>query len=287
MTRIPVNGIELNVEVEGKGPAVLLLHGFTGDVSTWDTFLPVLGGFETVRIDLIGHGASDAPEEPHRYSMDHAVEDICAILDHFRLNEIGLLGYSLGGRVALHFALRHPERLWGLVLESASPGIESADERRARIASDEALASDLLRDGIEPFIDRWQSQALFASQSSLPAEVQERQRRLRLSQSPLGLANSLRGMGAGRQDYLMPELGRINVSTMLIAGELDTKYAALTQEMAAMIPDVGMDVVPGAGHAVHMEAPERFSRVAGTFLMLVISDIMGRRHQEMHWGRKG
>jgi len=285
MTRIPVNGIHLNVEVEGAGPALMLLHGFTGDVSTWEALLPAFRGFRTIRVDLIGHGASDAPEDPERYSMAHAVEDLVALLDHLDIGQTAVLGYSLGGRVALHFALEAQERLWALILESSSPGIADAAERAARAASDNALADDLLRDGIEAFVDRWQSQALFASQLKLPAEIQEKQRRLRLSQKPLGLANSLRGMGAGRQEYLMPRLGELKIPTFLMAGELDTKYSQLAYEMAALVPDTAVVVTPDAGHAVHLELPERFQRLAGTYLNLLLGDEMDVQHLDnLHGG---
>jgi 2-succinyl-6-hydroxy-2,4-cyclohexadiene-1-carboxylate synthase len=274
MTRIPVNGIHLNVEVEGTGPALMLLHGFTGDISTWEPLLPAFRGFQTIRVDLIGHGASDAPEDPERYTMAHGVQDLVALLDHLDVGQAALLGYSLGGRVALHFALEAQERLWALILESASPGIEDAAERAARVASDSALADDLLRNGIEAFVDRWQAQALFASQLNLPAATQEKQRRSRLGQKPLGLANSLRGMGAGRQEYLMPRLEELKIPTLLMAGELDTKYSGLAYDMAALIPDTAVVVTPKAGHAVHLEQPKRFQRLAGTFLSLLPGEEM-------------
>ena len=175
MTRIAVNGIDLNVETSGRGdgPALLLLHGFTGDAATWQPVLPYFDAYRTVRVDLIGHGQSDSPADPARYTMAHAVEDLMALLDHLDIEQTALVGYSLGGRVALHFALAAPELLWALVLESASPGIDDPMERDARFASDAQLAASLERDGIEAFVDRWQAQPLFASQLKLPAAVLE------------------------------------------------------------------------------------------------------------------
>ncbi|MCH8950292.1 MAG: alpha/beta fold hydrolase, partial [Chloroflexi bacterium] len=172
MTRIPVNGIELNVRRQGSGPALLLLHGFTGSGATWQPF--DWPGYETVAVDLPGHGESDKPASAERYRMERCVEDLVTLLDELGVERAAVLGYSMGGRVALHLALHAPERLWALVIESASPGIENEAERADRRRSDGELADSIVRDGIAPFVDRWQAIPLFASQSRLPADARER-----------------------------------------------------------------------------------------------------------------
>ena len=268
MTRIAVNGISLNVETSGRGdgPALLLLHGFTRDARAWQPVLPCFDAYRTVRVDLIGHGKSDAPADPARYTMAHAVDDLTALLHHLDIERTALVGYSLGGRVALHFALEAPQLLWALVLESASPGIDDPMERDARFASDVQLAASIEREGIEPFADRWQAQPLFASQSSLPAAVLEEQRRQRLENSPLGLANSLRGMGAGAQDCLLPRLGEIEVPTFFLAGALDQRYAALAPVMAAHVAGAEHYVIDAAGHTTHLEQPDAYGALVTDFL---------------------
>src|SRR5262249_16217715 len=132
VTRLALNGIELNVEVTGNGAPLLLLHGFTGDVTTWEPLLDAWSGFRVIRVDIIGHGKSDCPAEPERDAMAPAVADLLSLLDQLGVDKYTLLGYSMGGRLALHLALAAPHRLSGLVLESASPGIESVEERAAR-----------------------------------------------------------------------------------------------------------------------------------------------------------
>jgi 2-succinyl-6-hydroxy-2,4-cyclohexadiene-1-carboxylate synthase len=266
--RIAVNGISLNVETSGRGdgPALLLLHGFTRDSRAWQPVLPCFDAYRTVRVDLIGHGKSDSPADPARYTMAHAVDDLTALLHHLDIERAALIGYSLGGRVALHFALEAPRLLRALVLESASSGIDDPMERDARFASDVRLAASIERDGIEPFVDRWQAQPLFASQSSLPAAVLEEQRRQRLENSPLGLANSLRGMGAGAQDCLLPRLGEIDVPTFFLAGALDRRYAALAPVMAARVPGAEHYVIDGAGHTTHLEQPDAYGALVTDFL---------------------
>jgi 2-succinyl-6-hydroxy-2,4-cyclohexadiene-1-carboxylate synthase len=266
VSRVEVNGISLNVEVSGEGPSLLLLHGFTGDLTTWDPFLDAWSGFRLVRVDIVGHGKSDSPADPERYSMEHAVEDLIALLDKLAIKETAVLGYSMGGRLALHLALAAPERLWALILESASPGIADPQECKARVASDNALAGSIERDGLETFVDRWQAQPLFASQANLPPEVFERQRRQRLAGNPLGLANSLRGMGAGAQGYLLPRLGELTMPTLLLAGDLDHRYASLAREMAPHLTQAEVQIISDAGHAAHLEQPKAFGEIVERFL---------------------
>ena len=107
------------------------------------------------------------------------------------------------------------------MLEGASPGIADAAEREARRASDAALAGRIERDGVEAFVDEWERVPLFASQLALPAEARAAVRATRLAQRAHGLANSLRGMGAGAQAPLHDRLPSIAAPTLLLAGSLD------------------------------------------------------------------
>ena len=269
MTRIAVNGVNLNVDVRGRGPALLLLHGFTGSADTWTPHLSASGGwrgFTTVAVDLLGHGASDCPADPRRYRMERCLEDLVALLDRLDVQRTAVLGYSMGGRVALHLALQAPERLWALILESASPGIEDACEREARARSDADLAEVIERDGVEAFVERWQALPLFASQARLPASVREELRRQRLGNDRRGLANSLRGLGAGQQEPVLASMGGIGIPALLIAGALDDKYCDLARRMAAVLPCARTEIVPDAGHAVHLERPEAFAGAVRGFL---------------------
>ncbi|OGO50508.1 MAG: 2-succinyl-6-hydroxy-2,4-cyclohexadiene-1-carboxylate synthase [Chloroflexi bacterium RBG_16_68_14] len=277
MTRVAVNGMHLNVEVRGEGPALLLLHGFTGSGATWTPHLEAWEGFTTVAVDLLGHGQSDCPPDPARYRMERCVEDLTVLLDELGIRRAVVLGYSMGGRVALHLALHAPERLWALVLESASAGIEDAAEREERARSDAALAEAIERDGVAAFVDRWQDQPLFASQARLPAAIREEVRRQRLRNDPRGLANSLRGMGAGVQEPLLNRLGELRVPVLLLAGALDEKYCALARLMAAALPCARLEVVPEAGHAVHLERPETFVGAVREFL---VGCLAGERRKE-------
>jgi len=260
--RVAVNDIRLNVDVSGSGPPLVLLHGFTGSSANWEPHLAAFGRHFTVyAIDIIGHGQSDVPSELAHYSMEQVVVDLSLLLDRLDLTSIALLGYSMGGRVALHLALAVPDRIRALVLESASPGIADAVERAARVRADEALAASIERDGLVAFIDRWQSLPLFASQQRLPSDVWQRQRAVRMANSPLGLANSLRGMGAGAMTPVWDRLNAFSPPVLLLAGALDVKYVEQGEAMARLLPRATRLVLPDVGHTTHLEAPDLFDRV--------------------------
>jgi 2-succinyl-6-hydroxy-2,4-cyclohexadiene-1-carboxylate synthase len=262
-----INDIKLNVELEGSGRPLLLLHGFTGSAATWSPhtarFAP---RFRTIASDLIGHGRSDSPRDPARYRMERCVADLLALLDALDVERASVLGYSMGGRVALHLAAAAPERVPTLVLESSSPGIADAAERRARVAADEALAESVERDGLAAFVEHWERLPLFASQAALPDVTRARLRAQRLQNDVRGLANSLRGMGAGRQEPLWEQLPTLDIPALLIAGELDAKYCAIVRRMAAALPAARTVIVPNAGHAVHLEQPHVFMENVLEFL---------------------
>lgn len=262
-----VNGQTFHVETAGDGPPLLLLHGFTGSAANWRNHISVFSRhFRTMAIDLLGHGGSASPAEAARYSMAQCVEDVNGILTALQVDSAAVLGYSLGGRVALSLSATYPERVSHLLMVSGSPGLASAEERAARITSDEALAAQIERDGLEAFVNYWENIPLFASQKSLPAAVRAALRHQRLQNNALGLANSLRGLGTGVQPSLWERLSEIKTPTLLLAGELDTKFTNIAQQMAARLPNAHLHIVPGAGHAVQLEKPEIFQARVLNFL---------------------
>lgn len=277
MSRIAVNGVQLNVEVRGEGPALLLLHGFTGSAATWTPFLDAWQGFTTIAVDLLGHGTSDSPPQPDRYRMERCLDDLVTLLDRLGLGQAAVLGYSMGGRIALRLALQAPARLRALVLESTSPGIDDATEREARLRSDGSLAEAVERDGIEPFVERWEAQPLFASQARLPPALRDGLRRQRLANDPQGLAQSLRGIGAGLQEPVLKRLGALRLPTLLLAGALDERYSGLARRLAAALPGARLEIVAQAGHAIHLEQPQRFSKLVRGFLGELLQETTERK----------
>ena len=276
-TSVQVNGIRIGIEQRGearkRGPTLVMLHGFTGSAAGWGKHLDTLAayGLRMIALDLPGQGQSDAPGDARRYAIEYCRQDILAALQKLGVSqdEAVLLGYSMGGRIALYTAFSGFFR--ALILESASPGLGDPAEREQRRISDEALAASIERDGVQAFIDRWEKLPLFASQSRLPPEAREALRRQRLSNRPGGLAQSLRGVGTGVQPSLYARLPALHIPVLLIAGELDTKFTAIARSMAQALPQFQLRIVPGAGHSVHLERPEEFDVLVGDFSLPSIS----------------
>ena len=271
---INAGGLRLHVVDEGEGPAVLLLHGFTGCAESLAGTAADLraAGFRTLRVDLVGHGLSDAPDDVAFYRMERCADDLARLLSRLGLPRVHLLGYSMGGRTALAFVVRHPERVRSVILVGASAGIEDAGERAARVASDEALAETILADGVPAFIERWMAQPLFASQRRLGAAALENARRLRLENRPQALALSLRGMGSGAQTPLHAALADLPHPVLLLAGAEDAKFEAIARDLAGRLRNARVALVEEAGHAAHLEQQTRFAALACEFLKQDIDD---------------
>jgi 2-succinyl-6-hydroxy-2,4-cyclohexadiene-1-carboxylate synthase len=252
--------IELHVDSDppsAGGRTLVLLHGFTGDTTTWD---PVREGLrrwgQTVALDLIGHGRSPKPEDVADYTMDACVAQVVAALDRHRVRTPWLVGYSMGGRVALSLAARHPARVAGLILESTSPGIEDAAARAARVTEDAALAEGILARGVPAFVTQWLDKPMFADQKALSAERREAQRAQRLRNSPAGLANSLRGMGTGSMPPVWTEFAAFKRPVLILAGRIDTKFADTARVMQERLPHARMHIFANSGHTPHVTEPE-------------------------------
>jgi 2-succinyl-6-hydroxy-2,4-cyclohexadiene-1-carboxylate synthase len=174
-----------------------------------------------------------------------------------------VVGYSMGGRIVLHTAVRHRGAFRALVLVGATPGIEDEDVRRSRRAADESLADWMEHERIDSVVDFWEAQPVFATQD---AELVASQRAGRLEHDPRTLAAMLRATGQGALEPLWDRLPGITVPVLAIAGELDEKYAATAERMAAELPRGEVAIVPGAGHAAHLEEPELVAELVGDFL---------------------
>ena len=259
--------LTLHCTVRGNGPPLIMLHGFTGSGETWESIFGRLAqAHEIITIDLPGHGRSSAPGDPARYSLDRFAGDLARVLDVLSYERVAVLGYSLGGRAALQFALSYGERVAALILESTSPGISDKAERANRIAADGELAAMIEREGVAAFVERWERLPLWDSQRGAPDSSRKRLRQQRLANRPGGLANSLRGAGAGAWIPVTDRLASVAAPTLVVAGALDEKYVALAKLLAASIPDAGLLIVPGAGHAVHFERPDALDSEVSAFL---------------------
>lgn len=263
-----INGVGYHVIVVGEGEPLLLLHGFTGSSDNWLPFFSELSAhFRVIAPDLLGHGRTGAPADAKRYSMEAAAADLEALLLNLDAVPAHVLGYSMGGRLALYLAVTRPHLVRTLLLESASPGLETDAERQQRREGDCELADWIEANGIHAFVERWEGIPLFASQQRLAAEVQAALRAQRLKNRPHGLANSLRGMGTGVQPSLWPRLSEMEMPALLLAGALDEKFLAVNRQMAAAMPDAALHAIADAGHTIHLERPDKFIAAVTKFLI--------------------
>lgn len=255
------------VEDIGQGEPVVLLHGFTGSTKTWEFLIPLLSkDYRLIMVDLIGHGNSASPETVQDYSMEKVTEDLATILTTLNIDKANILGYSMGGRVALSFAMLYPHLVSSLLLESASPGLETEAERRIRRTNDAWLAAKIKEEGIIAFAKYWGDISLFESQKRLPEEQQLSIYEQRLLNSPIGLANSLLGMGTGSQPSWWNKLDSLTVPVLLMTGELDTKFCAIAAKMQSRLKQVKWAIINDVGHAIHMEDREKFGKIISGFL---------------------
>lgn len=163
---VKIRGISYSVETYGEGRPLVLLHGFTGSAESWHSFLGIFHSCKVILIDLIGHGRTDSPADYRRYSMEETVLDLHALFKELELDKPVLAGYSMGGRAALSYALRYPDTVSKLILESCTPGLLSSEERKKRRQSDKELAEMISEKGIPHFVQYWEEIPLFASQKS-------------------------------------------------------------------------------------------------------------------------
>ena len=247
-------------------PALLLLHGFLGRKEDWQEIAPALSlDHFVIAVDMPGHGESVEGFSERDYSMAGCSELLRNSLDSLQIGRCSVVGYSMGGRLALYFAVHHPSRCRSVILESASPGLRTEAERAARRTHDEALAKRLIADDFEQFLNAWYAQPLFEPlrQSARFGELLAR----RSKNDPHGLALSLRQMGTGVQPSLWDELQKFDIPMLLLTGALDIKFTRIAQEMAAVCPHSRAEVIAGAGHTLHFEAPERYIAAVRRFLM--------------------
>lgn len=237
---------------EGGGNAapVVALHGFTGSGLDFECFGE--SGRRWYAPDLIGHGKTEVFSDVE----DYTIEAHIGYLDEVA-REVGepfeLLGYSMGGRLALRYVLERPENVKRLVLVGVTPGIEDDLARKERRESDELLAEGILKEGVDVFIKKWQERGIIKTQEGIVSGIREKMMARRLSNSEMGLANSLRGMGTGVMEPMWERLGEVKCPVRLVTGEMDSKFTGIAKAMKERMPHAEHEVVEGVGHAAIWE----------------------------------
>jgi 2-succinyl-6-hydroxy-2,4-cyclohexadiene-1-carboxylate synthase len=252
--------VRLNYEVIGEGTPVTLLHGFTQSGRSWREVISKMpAGWQWILPDLRGHGGTRVrPGAPH--TMDACTADLEILWDHLGIQRTHLAGYSMGGRLALHVAAARPERVMSLLTIGAHAGLDE-DAREGRRRGDEAMAQRIESDGLEAFVNYWTSLPLFAGLERRGPSFVAQVRAERMNNRVAGLAESLRGMGAGAMRPVWNELARVKCPCTFVAGQLDHGYVASARRLAGSVPSGRVVVVQRAGHTVHQERPDAFARL--------------------------
>jgi 2-succinyl-6-hydroxy-2,4-cyclohexadiene-1-carboxylate synthase len=262
---LDVGDARLAYFVAGDGPPVTLLHGFTQSGRSWRELISRMpDGWKWIVPDLRGHGETHM-RRGAACSMDACTADLDALWDGLGVERTHLVGYSMGGRLALHVAAHRPDRVLSLLTIGAHAGLEE-DARAGRRQGDEALAERIERDGMDAFVDYWGSLPLFAGLERRGPAYVAQVRAERLQNHAAGLACSLRGMGAGVMEPLWDDLAHVEFPCTFVAGQLDHGYVASARRLAATVRHGRSEVVLRAGHSVHQERPDAFARVLANHL---------------------
>jgi 2-succinyl-6-hydroxy-2,4-cyclohexadiene-1-carboxylate synthase len=226
------------------------LHGFTETDQSWsDVLEPTHLHYHSFL--LPGHGSK--PCAPDTTIAATAAEFARQLPDD---RSADLIGYSMGGRIAMQLALDHPDRVRRLVLVSCCPGIANTDCREQRRKQDEALAEILEQDGIGTFIASWEGNPTLKPGRQLNSQDGALLRSRRLNQEPAGLINAIRCLGQGSMDPLWERLGDLEQRVLLICGAIDHTYCDYMQRMHERINRSELVILPNCGHAVHREDPK-------------------------------
>lgn len=244
-------------------PSILFLHGFMGDRHDFDPITSrLIDQYQCLAIDLPGHGETQVTEEAE-YGMELTARAIIGVLDQLQISQCFLVGYSMGGRLALYLTVHFPARFLRVVLESASPGLKTEEEREQRVQRDWHLATDLETTDFADFLKNWYDQPLFASIKHLtdrsrisPTFAQMLEQRQQ--NQPHKLAKSLRNLGTGSQPSLWVKLAQNQVPLLLLVGDLDRKFVQINQEMQTLCSSAKLQIMTGCGHNVHFENVQGF-----------------------------
>ena len=255
-------------EFKVKNP-IIFLHGFTGSVNDWNFVTEQLSeNFSPIFIDLIGHGKSDSPNNVEFYETKFQTEVIKYVLDYFELEKVILVGYSMGGRLALSFTIKYQESVDALILESTSFGIENEKERLERIKSDKKLAEQIENSSVKGFINKWIKAPLFDSLKNVGLEKFNTLKNDKIRNNNLvGLKNSLLGFSTGKMENYFLKINNLKVKTLLIVGELDEKFVKINKKANSILANSELEIIKESGHNVHFEKPKEFLKFLNRFLL--------------------
>lgn len=250
-------------------PVVLMLHGFLGSGADWKLIATLLQPpCRCYCPDLPGHGQTTMLDGA-TCNIEKTAMLLLEDLDSLGIRVCALSGYSMGGRLALYLAVTSPDRFRCLVLESASPGLQTQMERMHRSNHDAILARDLTHmesgcEAFQAFLQQWYTQPIFSTLRQRPEQLNALIAS-RLNNNPKGLASSLISMGTGAQPGLWEALDAVHIPTLLLAGAEDHKFCLLGEKMANKMSQAALEILQDCSHNIHFEQPEKYATVLSAF----------------------
>lgn len=259
--------IQLNTRTYGdkSNRSLLLLHGFMGASDDWEIVSEKLSkDYYIIAIDLPGHGGTRCSDVTD-FSFEVTAKAIIDYLDDKGITNTSLAGYSMGGRLALYLSIYYPERFDKVIIESSSPGLKTEEEREERRLKDALLSKRIYLEPFDIFVHNWYEMELFQTINKRSEAYQTMHKR-RLKSDPQELAKSLLYAGTGSQPSLWGKLVEIKADTLLLTGELDTKFNEIADKMVKMNNRFNRVNIDDAGHNVHFEKPDEYIKTIKKFL---------------------
>lgn len=259
-----VNGVRLNYELHGEsGEPLVLVHGYTGDITDWRLQLPAFSqSFRVLIVDSRGHGQSEAPADRSAYSVGHVADDVEALVDELDIGRYHLLGHSMGGAVVQEIALRSADRLRSLILHDTTDDFSAATSNPAVAVWRDFRFKLAESEGMEAVAN---ANPPFPPPPHMPAERLE-ETRIRMSKMS---ADAFIGAWNGLEQWkgTGDRAAQIKAQTLVIYGDLDTEFLIQgSQRLAAAIPDAELSVIPEAAHQPQWERPQLYNAALGAFL---------------------
>lgn len=252
--------------IQPNSPAIIAIHGFTGSGQDFQPIVELTHEcLNWYTLDLPGHG-SNSSLIIKDHSLEFYLDALHAITQFYKLNKFILLGYSMGGRLALHYAIQHPTSLKNLILIGASPGIENLEERQERFRQDQKLSNWILKNDTKTFIDFWMQTPLIRSQKNIPPHLFHAFLKRKYQHLPSGLAAALLALSPGKIHSIWKEIKTITCPTLIISGEKDLEYIEVGKKMTALLQNARYLSIPEAGHCAHLENLSAFSKEFLNFL---------------------
>jgi 2-succinyl-6-hydroxy-2,4-cyclohexadiene-1-carboxylate synthase len=237
-------------------PLILFLHGFMGNSHEFHQAISLISDeFYCLTVDLPGHGKTKVLGGDEYYTMSKTAHAIINLLDDLKVSKSFLVGYSMGGRLALYLTIHFHERFPKVILESASPGLATEAERVERVKRDEQIARKLERsrdrNDFAAFLSNWYNQPIFGSIKN-HAQFQQLIE-VRLQNNPIELAKSLRFIGTGYQPSLWEKLKENTNSVLLLVGENDEKFININTRIIQNCQLCQLQIIHNSGHNIHFE----------------------------------